>query len=64
MCLQVGATPTFTKNHGEKENGPGRVLFAILWDVESLNEFVSGVFGFFFYIWWPSVKRLKSQSTC
>lgn len=41
--LQVGATSTFATNQGEKGNGASIALFAILWDVESLKEFVSCV---------------------
>lgn len=46
--MLVGATSSFTTNHGEKENGAYIVLLAILWDVESVNAFVSILIGVFF----------------
>lgn len=46
----------------ERENGAYIVQFAIVWDGESLNEFVS-LLTDVFYIWWPSVRCLQSQST-
>lgn len=47
VLLPVEATSMFATNHGEKEIGVHIVLFAILWDVGRLNEFVSILIGVF-----------------